>query len=122
VTLFEPPPPDPSAKPRRAGRRPRRPDDPCCGDWIHWVALGRATDRHVRWLHHLAHRRTAFTEAWLAEKAEVPLATIVSVADQARDEGWIVAAAFGGVAGKAPEGRGRVWVGRLSTQNAVRGP
>jgi hypothetical protein len=78
--------------------------------------MGRSTDRHVRWLHHLAHRRVAFTEAWLADKAGVDVGLVAVAASKAFADGWIKQGAFGGVAGTAPEGRGRTWIGRLPTR------
>jgi hypothetical protein len=115
VSLFDP---GPAVAPtRRRGPRPRRrPGDGCCEAWSAWVAEGGATDRHVVWLHHLAHRRVAFTEMWLAETAEVPVWTISAAARRARARGWIRSPAFGGMAGKAPEGRGRSWIGALPTR------
>jgi hypothetical protein len=116
MTLFQPPEPTAVDRPRRAARRPRATGDPCCDDWSHWVALGRPSDRHVVWLHHLAHGRVPFTEAWLADKAEVPEAEVARLCGLAREEGWLAAGAFGGAAGVEPVGRGRTWVGRLRTR------
>lgn len=89
----------------------------CCEVWDRWEG---SVDKPALWLHHLAHGRVPFTEAWLSEVTGLERAATVDLCRAAHEAGWLASTAFGGAAGEAPAGRGRTWVGALRRRPQAR--